>query len=96
MRGDREICLIDAFVFLDPPYVVHGKELYKNAFAEKDHIKLFKTVCTLNNKWFVTYDDAPLIQYLYKNFRIDKFNITYTVQTKKTANELAIKSNNLI
>jgi len=86
----------NAFIYLDPPYVKEGKGLYKNSFTNQDHKDLAKVVSTLRNKWFVTYDDEPLIEELYKDFHINRFDITYTVQTKRSANELAVFSPQII
>lgn len=80
----------NALFYLDPPYVSKGKELYKNSFTETDHVNLFDKVKTLNNKWFVTYDDHNFIEKLYEEFPIYKFYINYSVQSKRKAKEIAV------
>lgn len=86
----------NAFIYLDPPYVEKGEELYINAFNNKDHVDLANVVKTLKNKWFVTYDNVPLIHELYKEYHTKIFDISYTVQTKRVANEIAVFSPNLL
>lgn len=86
----------NVFFYLDPPYVEKGKDLYKNSFDKKDHIELSNTVRNLRNKWLVTYDDNPLIEEIYSDFTIERFDIKYSMQRKKVTSELAIYSKNLI
>lgn len=82
----------NSLIYLDPPYVLKGKELYHNSFLHNDHITLYNSIKALKNAWFVTYDDHKLIKEIYKDFRLEKFEINYTVQTKRVAKEVAIFS----
>lgn len=80
----------NALIYLDPPYVEKGNELYKNSLNIENHKSLYYTVSELKNKWFVTYDNHPIIHELYKDFNPRLFTINYSVQTKKKAKEVAI------
>src|SRR5690554_3362722 len=51
----------NVLIYLDPPYVEKGKDLYINSFTKKDHTDLSKVIKDLKNNWFLTYDDNPLI-----------------------------------
>lgn len=84
------------FFNLDPPYVVKGAELYKNSFTESDHIKLEEAIKKLKNKWIVTYDNTIFIENLYSKYQQEKFEISYTVETKRKDNEIMIFSENII
>ncbi|CCV63769.1 DNA-methyltransferase [Alteracholeplasma palmae J233] len=86
----------NALIYLDPPYVEQGKALYKNAFDEQAHRALASSVGELQNKWFVTYDDNPLIVELYNGFGINRFEIGYTVEKKRRALEIAVFSPRLV
>lgn len=55
-----------SLLYLDPPYVKKGPELYQNSFSDYDHRELAKCIKTYNNKWVVTYDIDDLINQLYK------------------------------
>lgn len=88
--------LNDSFIYLDPPYVAKGPELYKNSFAILDHRLLRDKVATMRNKWYITYDDHSVIEELYSNYRIDKFKLNYSVSTAKIGTEISIYSNNLL
>lgn len=80
----------DLFIYLDPPYVKKGKDLYKNHFIEKDHIRLAKAIFLLKNKWFVTYDDSELIERIYGDLHQEKFFLRYTIAGEKQGKEIAI------
>lgn len=80
----------DVFIYLDPPYISKGPELYKNSFKLVDHEELKETVAKLNNKWFITYDDHPDVERIYGEYNQQKFNLTYTADTVKKGTEIAI------
>jgi DNA adenine methylase len=82
------------FFYLDPPYVVKGGNLYKNAFLEDDHRLLANTIKARlrYRKWIITYDSNPLIEELYDEYPIEKYNLRYTAQEKKQGSELMIFS----
>ncbi|WP_313151865.1 DNA adenine methylase [Lacrimispora sp.] len=82
--------------YLDPPYVKKGKELYKNHFTDKDHVKLAKNIFRLKNKWFVTYDNNDLIKEIYKDYQKDEFELHYSAAGNKNGKEIAIFKNDLI
>lgn len=92
-RVDREIQ--NGLIYLDPPYVQKGHQLYKNSFRERDHLALYGVVSLLNNHWIVTYDDCPFIEELYKSKRQIKFDLNYSVQTVRKGTEIAIYSEGL-
>lgn len=83
------------FIYLDPPYVKKGKDLYKNHFNEKDHIRLAKNVKKLRNIWFITYDNSELIEKAYSELRQEKFFLRYTVAGEKKGQEIAIYKDEL-
>lgn len=84
-----------AFIYLDPPYVKKGAQLYKNAFTEADHIELFQLISSCRRKWVVTYDICPFIESLYERYRSSYFDVTYSIQASKRAQEFVFFSDNL-
>jgi DNA adenine methylase len=86
----------DTFIYLDPPYVEQGKNLYLNALTEDDHITLKDEVSNLQNKWFITYDNVELIKGIYKDYNKMEFVINYSVANKRKDTELAIYKEDLI
>ena len=85
-----------AFVNIDPPYYVKGKELYQNFFEHDDHYRLFESIKRITHPWIVTYDDTPDISGIYAEYSPESFGLTYTAQTKCKGSELIIHSPKLI
>jgi len=85
----------DTLVYLDPPYVQQGKNLYLNFFNEDAHRLLAKeSACTDENaNWIITYDDDSLVRELYSSGNLYQYRLRYTAQEKRHANELLICSN---
>lgn len=83
------------FIYLDPPYVDKGYQLYKNSFTKEDHVSLSKKIKKLKNKWFVTYDNTDLIKELYSDCKTEIFNIQYSAGSKGVENEIAVYSDSI-
>lgn len=79
----------DCLTFLDPPYYEKGNQLYLNAFNHKDHLELSKVVQTeLKEPWIVTYGDVPEINAMYSSAPGIRYQINYTVSTKRKGSEI--------
>ena len=86
----------DCLTFLDPPYYKKGNHLYFNAFNHKDHLKLSKVIQNeLKEPWIVTYGDVPEINAMYSLSSNIRYQINYTVSTKKKGAEIMYYSPNL-
>lgn len=85
-----------SFLYLDPPYVKKGAQLYKNAFDEMDHMELCELISSCNRKWIVTYDICPFIEDLYRSYRSSYLDITYSIHKSKKAQEYIFFSENMI
>lgn len=83
------------FIYLDPPYVDKGYQLYKNSFTKEDHVSLSKKIKKLKNKWFVTYDNSDVIKELYSDCKTEIFNIQYSAGSKRVENEIAVYSDSI-
>ena len=57
------------FIYIDPPYVQKGADLYMNYYSRKDHSKLAKNVDLIQKKWLVSYDNHEFILSLYEKHR---------------------------
>lgn len=55
------------FIYLDPPYVLKGADLYMNYYSKFDHEKLALSLKKINQKWMVSYDHNDFILNLYAN-----------------------------
>lgn len=79
------------FVYLDPPYVNKGQRLYLNSYEARDHASLSRYILKQPNlQWIMSYDDTALIRDLYSSQQIGELPIRYSLQEKRTAQELII------
>lgn len=82
----------NSFLFVDPPYYNKGAELYRNFFTHDDHLEIAGLVRDLVYPWIVTYDNVEPIIKMYNFSRYKKYNIPYSVQTKRMGNEIMFSS----
>ncbi len=86
MRSKKTLC------YLDPPYVVQGKRLYRNFYDESDHRAICKIASELRCPWIVSYDNVPLIAEIYKEFRQVTYGIGYSANMRSVGSEIMIFS----
>lgn len=79
-----------ALVNIDPPYYGKGRDLYCSFYKHEDHASLARVIPSIDQRWMVTYDNAPEIQRLYKNFPSINFNLNYSAQVKRVGVELMV------
>ncbi len=53
------------FVYLDPPYYVRGRKLYRNFYTHDDHVAIADLMKNSSSPWLVSYDDVPQIREIY-------------------------------
>lgn len=53
------------FIYLDPPYVNKGSDLYLNFYKKKDHELLSKNIEMIKHQWILSYDNTEFIANLY-------------------------------
>jgi DNA adenine methylase len=81
------------FMYIDPPYVQAGSQLYLNAFNARDHRALAITVNQIDGAhWVVTYDSAPLIERLYESQFRARLALNYSARYPGRAEELLVAS----
>lgn len=82
-----------AFMYIDPPYVKAGSQLYLNAFEYRDHVALADIVNSVGQAhWLMTYDIAPLIERLYADRFQRLYSLNYSARHPGRADELLIAS----
>ncbi len=78
-------------IYIDPPYVNKGPELYQNSFTKQDHIELSNTIKRLACNWVVTYDSDKLIKELYSDFSMRNIILGYSAgNQRKSGHEYLI------
>lgn len=68
------------FFYLDPPY--WGPKLYRFNFTEHDFVVLAERLTRLKGKFILSLNDRPEVRETFKDFRIEREEITYTAQAK--------------
>ena len=68
--------------YLDPPYFLQGKNLYKNYMNESEHLDLQK-ILKNRNDYILSYDNCDFIKNLYKDRNISYIDAQYCINGKK-------------
>lgn len=84
-----------SLIFIDPPYFKKGPGLYTSYYKSDDHAVLARRVKRLRTPWVLTYDDVPQIRHLYSATPQFCFDIRYSLNQKRTGNELLIAPRHL-
>lgn len=81
------------FMYIDPPYVQAGSQLYLNAFDVRDHEALARIIDEVDGAhWLMTYDVAPLIEKLYAHHFRSRYELNYSARHPGFTDELMIAS----
>jgi DNA adenine methylase len=86
-----------SLVYLDPPYYVKGRGLYRNFYRHEDHVAIAKLLqnSRFNRSWVVSYDNAPEICDMYSaSGRLD-YSLHYTAQERYVGKEVMFFSDGL-
>ncbi|RIT47245.1 DNA adenine methylase [Mycobacteroides abscessus] len=103
IRQDRAIDLIrtlnrrkrPVLLYVDPPYVVPGEELYMTEHSWSEHQKLAQALENSQHPWILTYDADDRTRELYRDFRCLRFGISHTAQVQKIGREFMFFSRGL-
>ncbi|TFF04448.1 DNA adenine methylase [Cellulosimicrobium funkei] len=88
-HGERE----STFMYIDPPYVQAGSQLYLNAFDGRDHQALARIVGEIPRAdWLMTYDLAPVVERLYADHFQATLDLNYSARYPGRAEELVVAS----
>lgn len=86
-----------SLVYLDPPYYIKGKGLYRNFYGHEDHKAIANFLqgsgCGLH--WVVSYDNVQEIERMYSLSKALSYGLTYTAQKKYIGSEIMFFSRNL-
>ncbi|MBI5116173.1 DNA adenine methylase [Candidatus Poribacteria bacterium] len=83
----------DNFIYLDPPYYVKGRELYKNFYKHADHVNISEILKANRDKfWVLTYDDSEQIRQIYDTFTPMTYSLNYSVGPKVRGCEVMFMS----
>ena len=74
--------LTNCFIYLDPPYVMKGADLYMNYFKKKDHKRLAKHVANISKHWIMSYDNNKFISDVYSNYDRVSYNLSQSASNR--------------
>lgn len=90
IKSQPESCSL----YLDPPYLLQGKSLYKHYFSTDDHADLAALLANRHGRWMLSYDDEADIRELYAWANICDVSFRYSINGKKenwvNKNELVV------
>ncbi|MGL4177536.1 MAG: DNA adenine methylase [Dermatophilaceae bacterium] len=82
------------FMYIDPPYVQAGSQLYLNAFDGRDHAALASVVEGITKAdWIITYDLDPFVERLYGGHFQALLDLNYSARYPGRAQELIVAPN---
>ena len=86
-----------SLIYLDPPYFVKGRKLYKNFYEQDDHQRIARELTKRRKiKWVVSYDDVPEIRKAYRAFTAQTYSLNYSAGEKSVGSEVIFVSDALV
>ena len=73
-------------LYLDPPYFVASKAIYKNEFSKKDHLELASLLKKTPFKFILSYEDSRQIREIYSWAKVNSTNFTYYMSEARRSN----------
>lgn len=88
----------DSLIYLDPPYYVKGKGLYRNYYEHDDHVAIAKAIQAKSFKrhWVVSYDNTDEIGAMYQFANAKTYGLNYTAHRRYVGNEVMFFSQGLV
>lgn len=79
-----------SLIYLDPPYYVKGRGLYRNFYKHDDHLQIAQLLQSPDFKrpWVVSYDSAPEICEMYSQNEALTYGLHYTAQVRYVGDEV--------
>lgn len=73
-----------SLIYLDPPYYVKGRGLYRNYYCHDDHLAISKLIQSRSfpRKWMVSYDDVGEIRSMYLRSKSISYGLQYTAHSR--------------
>ena len=95
-KNGKRIEKENSLVYIDPPYYVQGKKLYRHHYLEADHQKLAEFISRQKYRWIVSYDNHLNIRRMFAGQKIMPIFLNYVVKQARRADELLISNVTLI
>jgi DNA adenine methylase len=82
-------------LYVDPPYLMKGEDLYMSAHSWEDHERLAGALLGTRHPWILTYDLDQRVRNLYPANRCLEYSISHTAQSQRVGRELMLFSRGL-
>ena len=93
---DGKISSDQYLTYLDHPYYVKGKKLYKNFYIHDDHASICRALEeNRGGNWVLSYDNTPEIISLYDNFTPTIYNLQYSAGAVGMGSEVVFSSDRI-
>ena len=98
LKRCKEFLPKESLIYLDPPYYVKGKGLYRNYYEHDDHVAIAETIKSesFDRHWIVSYDNADEIRAMYQLVNTKTYGLNYTAQRRYVGNEVMFFSQTLV
>ena len=86
-----------SLIYLDPPYYVKGRGLYRNFYEHDDHVAIAQTLQSQSfaRPWVVSYDNTDEIREMYQLSQGLSYGLNYTAQKRYVGSEVMFFSHQL-
>lgn len=86
-----------SLIYLDPPYYIKGRGLYRNFYEHDDHVAIARILQskTFAQPWVVSYDNTNEIRDMYQLSQGLSYGLNYTAQKRYVGNEVMFFSHQL-
>ena len=85
-----------ALVYIDPPYMHRGQDLYWDTYQPADHARLAHQVMkAITHPWIVSYDNVPATRRLYQDRRLRAYSLSYSAADRDLGSEIMVFSPDL-
>jgi len=86
-----------SLIYLDPPYYVKGRGLYRNFYKHEDHLQIARLLQSpdFDRPWVVSYDNAPEICEMYSENEALTYGLHYTAQARYVGDEVMFFENGI-
>lgn len=87
---------VQHFLYVDPPYIAQGGDLYMNALTWADHVELAEILDGLSMPWVLTYDcDDRVVRKLYTKRRCGIYELSHTATAQRFGEEYFVVSDDV-
>ncbi len=79
-----------SLIYLDPPYYIKGKGLYRNYYEYNDHLAIAQALQSKHFRcpWIVSYDNTAEIREMYQSRKEFSYGLNYTAQRHYVGSEV--------